>query len=191
MCLRAATTWYYDAGMWTSFLGFMGSGKTSVTRILCRTTGRPLAVSDEMVAERAGRTIPEIFAQQGEEGFRAREREAIGSLDPDRNLVVDTGGGVVETPDLVALLRRHGVVIWLDVPWTVLRERLQAGATERPLVRELGWDGLERLHRRRRRLYAAAADFRLRAGESGAEELARTASLRSLLWERRREARPR
>jgi shikimate kinase len=179
--------------MWTSFVGFMGSGKSTVTRTLCRMTGRPLAVSDELVVAADGRSIPEIFAAEGEAAFRARERDVLTALDAGRSLVVDTGGGVVETPDLVALLRERGVVIWLDAPWTLLRERLRAETEggQRPLVAELGWAGLERLHRRRRRLYAAAADFRLGTVEGRAAELARIAGLRSLLWQRRHEARER
>ena len=90
--------------------------------------------------------------------------------------------------DAVALLRARGVVIWIDAHWETLRHRLQAQDDGvRPLVDRLGWAGLEALHRRRRRLYAAAADFRLRSGDGPAGAVARTAMLRSLLWERRRE----
>lgn len=179
--------------MWTSLVGFMGSGKSTVARLLCQATGRPLAVSDELVVTAAGRPIDAIFTGSGETAFRAFEQDVMAGLDPERNLVVDTGGGVVESPQLVELLRARGVVIWLDAPWTVLRERLRTddATGSRPLVKDLGWAGLEQLHRRRRRFYAAAADFRLRAGEAAASDLSRTASLRSLLWERRRDARSR
>jgi len=174
--------------MWTSFVGFMGSGKSTVTRLLQAATSRPVAASDDLVAGRAGRPIREIFARDGEAVFRRLELEVLRDLDPERSLVVDTGGGVVETPEAVALLRSRGVVIWIDVHWEVLRHRLQAQDDgTRPLVERLGWSGLEALHRRRRRLYAAAADFRLRSGDGPAGDVARTAMLRSLLWERRRD----
>lgn len=171
----------------------MGSGKSTVARLLCQATGRPLAVGDELVTAAAGKPIERVFAEDGEPAFRTLEQQAMAALDPDRNLVVDTGGGVVESPPLVELLRSRGVVVWLDAPWNVLRERLHAEGAHagRPLIAELGWPGLEELHRRRRRLYAAAADFRLRAGEGPAADLARTVSLRSLLWQRRRDARGR
>ena len=175
--------------MWTSFVGFMGCGKSTVTRLLQAATSRPLVASDDLVIERTGRPIREIFARDGEPAFRQLELEVLQELDPERSLVVDTGGGVVETPAAVALLRSRGVVIWIDVHWEVLRHRLQTQDDgTRPLVQRLGWSGLEALHRRRRRLYAAAADFRLRSGEGPADDVARTAMLRSLLWERRREA---
>ena len=176
--------------MWTSFVGFMGSGKSTVTDLLCASTNRPLAVCDELVAERAGRSVPEIFAAQGEAGFRSLELEVLEGLDAGRNLVIDTGGGVVETTAAVELLRRRGVVVWLDAPWTELRHRLHTADESggRPLVAQLGWDRLEKLHRGRRRLYAAAADFRLRVDDAEPAAVARTAMLRSLLWERQREA---
>lgn len=168
----------------------MGSGKSTVTRLLCASTNRPLAVCDELAAERAGRSVPEIFATDGEASFRDLELDVLADLDAERNLVIDTGGGVVETPAAVRLLRERGVVVWLDAPWTELRHRLRGDGegAGRPLVTELGWDGLEQLHRRRRRLYAAAADFRLRVDEAEPAAVARTAMLRSLLWDRRREA---
>lgn len=174
--------------MWTSFVGFMGCGKSTVTRLLQAATSRPLVSSDDLVVERAGRPIAEIFAQDGEAAFRRLELEVLRELDPVRSLVVDTGGGLVETPAAAALLRERGVVIWIDAHWEVLRHRLQAQDDgTRPLVARLGWSALEALHRRRRRQYAAAADFRLRSGDGPAADVARTAMLRSLLWERRRE----
>ncbi|MFO7609830.1 MAG: shikimate kinase [Candidatus Krumholzibacteriia bacterium] len=174
--------------MWTSFVGFMGCGKSTVTRLLQAATSRPLVATDDLVVDRAGLPIAGIFARDGEPAFRRLELEVLTGLDPERSLVVDTGGGVVENPAAVALLRSRGVVIWIDAHWEILRHRLQAQDDgTRPLVARLGWSGLEALHRRRRRLYAAAADFRLRSGESTAEDVARTAMLRSLLWERRRE----
>lgn len=171
--------------MWTSFVGFMGSGKTTVADALQAATGRPVVHLDEAVAAGAGCSVADIFARDGEPAFRERELAALAGLDPGRNLVVDTGGGIVETPAAVALLRERGVLIWLDAPWETHRTRLKAAPEDRPLVERLGWAGLEDLFRRRRRLYAAAADFRLMATAAEPELLARTAMLRSLVWSRR------
>jgi len=175
--------------MWTSFIGFMASGKSTLTRRLQTTTNRPAVSLDDAIVTEAGRPIPDIFTTEGEDAFRARELSALRSLDPARNLILDTGGGIVQTPDAVAILRERGVIIWLDVPWDVVRARLKAEEDgSRPLVGMLGWAGLEELFRQRRPLYAAAADFRLRGGDMDADQLARTSMLRSLIWERRREA---
>lgn len=172
--------------MWTSFVGFMASGKTTVADALQTATGRPVVHLDEAVSARAGAAVADIFARDGEGTFRGLELAALAGLDAGRNLVVDTGGGIVETPAAIALLRERGVVIWLDAPWETHRTRLKAAPGGRPLVERLGWAGLEDLFRRRRRLYAAAADFRLTATATEPALLARTAMLRSLVWSRRR-----
>ena len=172
--------------MWTSFVGFIASGKTTVADALQAATGRPVVHVDAAVTARAGATIVEIFAREGEAAFRDRELAELAALDAGRNLVVDTGGGLVETPAATELLRERGVVIWLDAPWEIHRTRLKACPPgERPLLDKLGWAGLEELFRRRRRLYAAAADFRLSATVADPALLARTAMLRSLVWSRR------
>jgi shikimate kinase len=126
--------------MWTSLIGFMGSGKSTLTRRLQVSTRRPLVSLDDEVVGRAGKDIPAIFQDGGEASFRAHELEALKSLDPDRNLVVDTGGGIVHTPEACALLQTRGVVLWLDVPWDVLLRRLrQADPDSRPS--SAGWAG--------------------------------------------------
>jgi len=159
-----------------------------VTRRLQSTTSRPAVFLDEFIAQEAGLSISEIFAAEDEASFRRRELDALRRLDASRRLVLDTGGGVVETPAAVDLLRSRGVVIWLDAPWDAVRSRLKAApAGQRPLVDLLGWAGLEELFHRRRPLYAGAADFRLRAGDRSSDQLAQVTMLRSLIWERRRE----
>ena len=175
--------------MWTSFIGFMASGKSSLTRRIQATTSRPAVFLDDIIVQEAGFSIADIFTSEGEDSFRARELAALQALDPERSLVLDTGGGIVQTGPAVELLRQRGVVIWLDASWDVIRSRLKADtANERPLVDRLGWSGLEELFRRRRPLYAAAADFRLSSGALDGEQLARISMLRSLIWERRRES---
>jgi len=148
-------------------------------------SNRPAVSLDQLITEKAGISVSDIFASQGEAAFRALEAEALGALDPERPLVLDTGGGLVQVPAAMDLLRKRGVVIWLDAPWEILRRRLkESDQTTRPLIGRLGWSGLEELYRRRRRLYAEAADFRLRSDQGTTEEIAQKAMLRSLQWER-------
>ncbi len=166
----------------------MACGKSALTRRLHATTRRPAVFLDENIVQRAGCSVAEIFASSGEVSFREQELAALLRLDPARNLVLDAGGGIVQTSSAVDLLRECGVVIWLDASWDVVRSRLKAKSSPaRPLIDRLGWAGLEELYRRRRPLYAAAADFRLRCGDLDVEQLARISMLRSLIWERRRE----
>jgi shikimate kinase len=177
--------------MWTTFVGFMGSGKTTVVRHMQRATGRVACDLDVEIERRGGLTVPEVFAREGEEGFRRRELAALRDLESAPALLLATGGGIVETPVAVDLVRQRGVVIWLDAPWEVLRARLEeTPRQERPLLAQQGWEGLRRLHARRLPLYAAAADFRLRTDRLQPEDAAQTALLRGLIWRRRLERAP-
>lgn len=163
----------------------MASGKTGVARRLTTVSNRPAVFLDQMITEKAGISVSEFFAVHGEAAFRVLEAETVASLDPERPLVLDTGGGLVQVPEAITLLRERGVVIWLDAPWEILRRRLKESDQEtRPLIGRLGWSGLEELYRRRRRLYAAAADFRLRSDLGSVDDIAAKAMLRSLQWER-------
>lgn len=170
--------------MWTSFIGFMASGKSRVTADLLASTSRPGVSVDDLVEHKQDCSIAEIFEQQGQAAFRRMELDALECLDPSRNLIIDTGGGIVETSAAVDLLRSNGVVIWLDCSWEVVRARLKkAPGGVRPLVGELGWSGMEDLFRRRRPMYAAASDFRLRS-HGDLVNISRTAMLRSIIWQR-------
>jgi shikimate kinase len=169
--------------MWITLTGFMGSGKTTVGRFLGPEMNRPLFSLDTLAEARTGCSIVEYFSRHGEEAFRELELQMIRGLDAESDLVLDAGGGLVENPRAVSLVRDRGLVIWLDPPWDAVRGRLH-GAAEgtRPLVDSLGWAGLEALYHRRLPLYARAADFRLQGTDDSPDELARLASLRCRLW---------
>ncbi len=172
--------------MWTSFVGFMASGKTSVAKALGERALVSAVDADALVEQAAALTVPEIFAREGVAGFRRREWEALRDLPAGQELVIATGGGLVETPEAVALLRQRGLVIWLDAAWEVLQRRLAGEAQQpRPLVSHLGWDGLAALYLRRRRLYGHAAHFRLRSDAGTPVSLARDAQVRGVVWRRR------
>jgi shikimate kinase len=174
--------------VWTSFIGFMASGKSATVELLKQGTQLPAVDLDTAIETRAGCSLPEIFQREGITRFRELENEALVALDPHRSYLLATGGGCVETPANVQLLRQRGVVIWLDAAWEVLRRRIENDDVgRRPLVEHLGWDGLQQLFLQRRRTYAAAAHFRLRTDHMALAVAARNALLRGLLWRRRLE----
>lgn len=174
--------------MWTSFIGFMASGKSAVVELLRQGTRSPVVDLDRVIAERAGLSIPEIFQQHGRERFRELESEALSRLAPRRSYLLATGGGCVATPENARLLQQRGVVIWLDAAWEILRRRIELdNVTRRPMVSHLGWEGMQHLYLQRRRLYATTAHFRLRTDRATLSVTARNAMLRSLLWRRRLE----
>ena len=88
-------------------IGFMGTGKTSTGRALAQRLGRAFVDLDRMIEEEAGRSIPEIFASEGEAAFRALEREAVRRTAKRRALVISTGGGTVKDAANMALLKEN------------------------------------------------------------------------------------
>ncbi len=133
-------------------IGMPGSGKTTVGTLLARRTGRTLIDTDETVVKATGRTIPQIFAEEGESAFRAYERDAIRSVSTASAQIVATGGGAVLDPQNVDALRQNGKLIFLDRP----PEELIPTA-DRPLASTV--DAIRRRYAERLPLYRAAADL--------------------------------
>lgn len=108
-------------------IGMPGSGKSTVGAALAAETGKRFVDADDEIVRAAGMPIPEIFARQGEPGFRALETQVLARLGKESGLVIATGGGCVTRPENAPLLRQNGSVFWL-------RRALEKLATEgRPL----------------------------------------------------------
>lgn len=95
-------------------IGMMGCGKTTVGRLLAQRLECPLADTDALIEERTGRTIPDIFAADGEARFRTLELELCRELAGRRGLIVACGGGLPTQEAAMAALRENGLVFWLD-----------------------------------------------------------------------------
>ena len=92
----------------------MSSGKTKVGRILSSRSGLPFVDVDDEIVDRAGMTIPQIFASQGEPLFRSMESEEVARIAGDGvRMVVATGGGVILDGESRRLMRQTGLVVWL------------------------------------------------------------------------------
>jgi shikimate dehydrogenase len=138
-------------------IGFRGTGKTETGRLLSHLLSVPFLDTDAIVETAAGMTIHEIFSREGEEGFRAREREVVRSL-PAGDAVVGTGGGVILDPANVALLRRGSTVVLLEADESVIERRI-AASTRPPLTTLPLREEISALLEMRRPLYAAASDL--------------------------------
>jgi shikimate kinase len=150
--------------------GFMGSGKSTVARLLGRQIGWQYVDLDKLITQSAGATIPAIFAKLGEPAFRKLERaqlektihEAV-SLQKPR--IISLGGGTTAQPENVALLRDNGaVLVWLHCPVRELLSRC-AHITDRPLFRDAA--SFHQLYQERLQSYELA-DYRV---ESNIEPL--------------------
>lgn len=95
-------------------IGMPGSGKTTVSTMLAEKLGRKILDTDTIVSENAGMTIPEIFAAQGEAGFRRLETEATAEVGKLSGNIISTGGGVVTVADNYGLLHQNGVIVWIE-----------------------------------------------------------------------------
>ena len=137
-------------------VGMMGSGKTSTGRPLAERLGYGFVDADAVIEQAAGCTIPEIFEQDGESGFRAIETQVLNAISQRHSLVVATGGGVVTQSANWGLLH-SGIVIWLDVDREQLLKRLRADTTARPMLQRPDPEAaLDALLNERRPLYAEA-----------------------------------
>ena len=138
-------------------VGFMGTGKSTVGRAVAHRLGFTALDSDHEIERASGRTIAQIFADEGEAAFRARERDFITGGHPAGRTVVACGGGLILPPGLLGLLQARGVVICLHASLAVILERT-ARHRHRPLLNVP--DPAERL----RALYAEREPVYKRAG---------------------------
>ncbi len=113
----------------------MGSGKSTVGRQLAQTLGYNFLDLDLYIEKRNFKTIPEIFAQDGEDGFRKIEQKALHEVAEFENVVVATGGGAPCFFDNMEVIKRSGKSLYLNGSPRILAERLLQSKTERPLIK--------------------------------------------------------
>ena len=138
-------------------IGFMGSGKSSLGRLVARELGFQFIDTDALVVERAGFDIPTIFALQGEDHFREVEKSVLQSLTHLNRCVISTGGGAVLREENRELLRQIGFVVLLTASEEVLFERVSRNK-KRPLLHTQNpRETVARMLAERRPIYEAAA----------------------------------
>jgi shikimate kinase len=143
-------------------IGYRGTGKSSVGRILAERLGRELVSTDEAVIQRANLGIPDIVARFGWDHFRDLESQVCRELAARDGLILDTGGGAILRPENVACLKAGGVLFWLTAGVGTIASRI-GGDTQRPSLtgRKSFTDEIEEVLRERLPKYEAAADHRI------------------------------
>ena len=116
-------------------VGFMGSGKSSIGRSLHQNLGYELIDTDRAIEKQAGKTIPQIFAEDGENAFRSLETNLLRELVASKisKHIISTGGGMVCTPENRELLRQLGFVVWLKCSTEEIFARTSK-SNDRPLL---------------------------------------------------------
>ena len=148
-------------------VGFMGVGKSSVAKALAKRLDWKVEDIDSRIERAERRDIPTIFRDAGEPYFRAREREALIALLPERGAVVASGGGTFADVSNRELMLRDGAVIWLDAPFETVLQRVPLDG-RRPLAADRL--GMEQLYNQRLAAYRQA-HLRVDAGRGSVEEL--------------------
>lgn len=142
-------------------IGYRGTGKSTVAQMLADRLGWTWCDADQVLEEQIGRSIRQIFATEGEAGFRDKESVILRELATRRHFVIATGGGVVLRPENRECLK-SGATIWLTAEPQVIWRRMQADTTtgeRRPDLAQGGLPEIEGLLRIRTPLYQACAEW--------------------------------
>lgn len=155
-------------------IGYRGTGKSTVGRLLAQRLKRELISTDAEVIRRAGRSIPDIVKASGWDHFRDLESAVCRDLSNRDGLVIDTGGGAILRPQNVACLKSNGTLYWLTAEVATITARI-GGDTQRPSLTgsKSFTDEIEEVLRERRPRYQAAADHVIPTDGRSPEDVAR------------------
>jgi shikimate kinase len=156
-------------------IGYRGSGKTTVGRVIADRLGWRFLDADAVLEERHAQTIREIFVAEGGTGFRNKESAVLADLCAQRETVIATGGGVVLRETNRDLLKRHGFIAWLSADPDVLLARIQADPTtaaRRPALAGGGLGEIQELLAVREPLYQVCADVEVAVAALSPEQAA-------------------
>jgi shikimate kinase len=140
-------------------MGYRGTGKSTVGKVLAARIGRELVSTDKEIVKRAGRSIPDIVAEHGWEHFRDLESHVCRDLASRDNLVIDTGGGAILRQQNVDVLKRNGTLFWLTASVETIASRI-GGDTQRPSLtgKKSFIEEIQEVLKERTPKYQAAAD---------------------------------
>lgn len=145
-----------------ALVGFMGTGKTAVAKALARRLNKEFIELDSLIQEKAGKSIPEIFQQDGEATFRRLETEVAGQVAGRKNAVIAGGGGIVLNQINIEYLKKECVIVCLTASPEVILKRTANPKNERPLLEVT--DRAQRVRellKQRQPLYEQAADIKI------------------------------
>ena len=142
-------------------IGFMGTGKTTISEKLCRMTGRKLLDMDKEIEKREKRKIPEIFDTDGEEYFRNLETDFLREMQKEEDVIVSCGGGVPLRQENVEEMTKSGTIVLLSASPETIFERVRDSHDRPILEKNKSASYIEELLERRRPWYEKAADVEI------------------------------
>lgn len=143
-------------------IGFMGSGKTTISRMLGKMLNTSVTDLDGEIVRRAGMTIPDIFAQNGEEYFRQLEHDTLADIIKSDQGILATGGGTPMRPDNLTILKDTSTPVVLLKASAMETLRRIGGDSGRPLAKSLDEKGIADLQAQRQVNYDACADLTIK-----------------------------
>ena len=156
-----------------ALIGFMGTGKTVVGKALAKKLNRKFVELDLLIERKVGKSIPEIFQQDGEVAFRELEIEATKEVAREKYLVIACGGGVVLNKINIDRLREESRIVYLTASPGVILERISGGGEERPLLKgDNPSSTIQGLLRFRKPFYQTAADIKIDTSKLDIESVA-------------------
>ncbi|MDR4508004.1 MAG: shikimate kinase [Candidatus Brocadiaceae bacterium] len=157
-------------------VGFRGTGKTTIGKILAQRLHKKFVDSDERIERESGKTIKDIFAENGEKYFRKVETQIIKELSLLDDVIISTGGGVILKEENVKLLKKNGIIIFLHADADILYKRIRNDSEtqqNRPKLTEHGeFEEISYLIAYRWQFYDRAADFILETTHISANQAA-------------------
>jgi len=143
-----------------ALVGFMGTGKTAVAQALAQRLNKEFIELDSLIEEKAGKSIPAIFQQDGEAVFRKLETEVTKQVAGRKNAVIAGGGGIVLNQINIKYLKKECVIVYLTASPEVILKRTAGAKNERPLLEVADKaQRIQELLEQRQPLYEQAADI--------------------------------
>lgn len=156
-----------------ALIGFMAAGKTAVARVLAKKLGKQFVELDALIEHRAGKSIAEIFEQDGEIAFRELEIELTKEVSAKKNQVIACGGGLVLNKINIDRLKEQAVMVYLEASPEVILKRASSDNTVRPLLKgDSKAQTIRELVRFRQPYYERAADITIDTSETDINTIA-------------------
>ena len=153
-------------------IGFMGSGKTSVSAAMGRLYGKNVIEIDDQIVAREGRSVKQIFEESGEEYFRNCETELLCEITLRSNAIVSCGGGIVLRPQNVKLMKENGVIVLLEAEAGTIYGRVKDENVRPILNGNMSVEYIQELKQKRAHTYQHAADLVIRTDRKTIEQVA-------------------
>ena len=138
-------------------IGMPGTGKSVVGRALAEHLNYTFVDIDDLIAEAAQKSLPDILRTEGLEGFLKIE-EAVGKTLNCENTIIATGGSMVLSQEAMEHLKKNGVIVWLETPLSQIADRMPADLLDRGIAAPTGMD-IQQIYKHREPLYAQYADL--------------------------------